>query len=145
MAKLYCHVEKHVDIAPEVMTQVCLELLTEITVAFSESQCETLSLNDLKLMTVRQVAESSRDDAMRGSICPAPLQDDQTQSQLSLAVECEKLLTQLVVLVGRLTGCPRHGKPTEQVGALYFEDGTAAVVCEVRLCWSYCMIIKITK
>ena len=130
MKKLYFHVEKHVDIEPEVMHQSCLQLLTEITVAFSESQCDSMSLHDLKLMSIQQVAETSHECATFGSLC---MTQDETHSQSCVGLEYGKLIPQLMVVIGCLTGSPRRATPTEDVGALYFEDASMTVVCEVSV------------
>ena len=115
-------------IATPLMNQSCLQLLTEITVTFEDSQSFG-RLTDIKLVTLEQIAFTSCNVTMHGTICPMK----NHKSQASEAVDCsyEKLIPQLVVLVGRLTCQPRNYKPTEEVGAVYFEDGTATVVCEV--------------
>ncbi|XP_062522041.1 uncharacterized protein LOC134196837 [Corticium candelabrum] len=140
LKKLYFHVEKHVDIEPEVMHQSCLQLLTEITVAFSESQCDSMSLHDLKLMSIQQVAETSHECATFGSLC---MTQDETHSQSCVGLEYGKLIPQLMVVIGCLTGSPRRATPTEDVGALYFEDASMTVVCEVSSACSLAWLDKL--
>ena len=36
------------------------------------------------------------------------------------------------MLLGRIVGVPTGALPLEQVGALYFEDSTGEVICEVE-------------
>jgi hypothetical protein len=111
------------------MNQSCLRLLAEITVAFQDSQSFG-KLSDIKLLTLEQLAFTSCNATMYGTICP--IQNHKSQETEAVKCSSRNLIPQLVVLVGRLTGHPQKSKPTEEVGTLYFEDGTATIVCEVR-------------
>jgi hypothetical protein len=110
------------------MNQSCLRLLAEITVAFQDSQSFG-KLSDIKLLTLEQLAFTSCNATMYGTICP--IQNHKSQETEAVKCSSRNLIPQLVVLVGRLTGHPQKSKPTEEVGTLYFEDGTATIVCEV--------------